>query len=234
MRRTPKDQPRRMLLKLSGEALQGEEAPLAVPAIEYIAREIAGLEKTELAIVLGGGNIIRGKTIEWMEQADADSMGMLATVINAIALRSLLEREGRKVVIQSALVTPLTEKISYRAAQIALTEEKIVLFAGGTGNPFVTTDTAAALHSIGINATLLAKGSKVNGVFTSDPAIDEKAQYIPHLTHEEFISNRYRVMDLTAIQLCCEHDLEIVIFNIFQPEALTAVSAGKLQGTRIT
>ncbi len=234
MKRTPQDQPRRVLLKLSGEVLKGEETPLAAPAIEYIAREIACLEETELAIVLGGGNIIRGKTIEWMPQADADSMGMLATVINAIALRALLERQGCEVLIQSALVTPLTDKISYRTAQIALTEGKIVLFAGGTGNPFVTTDTAAALHSIGINATLLAKGSKVNGVFTSDPAIDEQAQYIPCLTHEEFISNRYRVMDLTAIQLCYEHDLEIVIFDIFQPKALTAVSAGKLQGTRIT
>ncbi|MCI2424420.1 UMP kinase [Candidatus Acetothermia bacterium] len=234
MRSTLTEQPRRILLKLSGEVLKGEEAPLAAPAIEYITREITRLEKIELAIVLGGGNIIRGKTITWMAQADADSMGMLATVINAMALRSSLERQGREVVIQSALVTPLTEKISYRAAQIALAEGKIILFAGGTGNPFVTTDTAAALHGIGINATLLAKGSKVNGVFTSDPAIDEQAQYIPHLTHAEFISNCYRVMDLTAVQLCYEHDLEIVIFNIFQPDALAAVSAGKPIGTRIT
>jgi uridylate kinase len=223
-----------MLLKLSGEVFSGGETPLALSAIEYITCEITGLEKTELAIVLGGGNIIRGKATEWMAQADADSVGMLATVINAIALRSLLECKGHEVLIQSALVTPFTEKISYRAAQIALTEGKIVLFAGGTGNPFVTTDTAAAIHSIGINATLLAKGSKVNGVFTADPVIDEKAEHIPHLTYEDFISNRYRVMDLTAIQLCSEHNIEIVIFDIFQPKALTAVSAGKLYGTRIT
>jgi len=225
--------PSRILLKLSGEAFRGAEGAFSPEALARIAGEIAPLASTEIAIVVGGGNLIRGARSPWIGRVEGDTLGMLATVLNALALRRYLESHNRAVLIQSAIDTELTEPISPRAARRALQDGAVVLFAGGTGSPFVTTDTAAAIRGVSIGADLLAKGSNVAGVYSADPSGDSQAQLIEDLTFDEYLANRYGVMDQVAVEICREHGFPIEVFDLDTPNALAAIAAGEQIGTRI-
>jgi uridylate kinase len=225
--------PARILLKLSGEAFAGSEGPISAAALDRIASEIVPLERVELALVVGGGNIIRGARTDAFDRIEADTLGMLATVLNALALRSYLERAGRKVVVQSAVDTELTDPISARKARTALAEKAILLFAGGTGSPLVTTDTAAALRAVSIGAHLLAKASNVAGVYAEDPAKEKGAALLSEISHDAFIEHRYGVMDLIAVEICREHRLPIEVFDFARPGAMADLASGKRVGTRI-
>lgn len=226
--------PSRVLLKLSGEAFKGPEGAFSPEALSRIAGEIAPLTSTQVAIVVGGGNVIRGARSAWLDRVEGDTLGMLATVLNALALRSYLESNGRTVLIQSAIGTELTESISPRAARDALQDGAIVLFAGGTGSPLVTTDTAAAIRGVSIGADLLAKASNVAGVYSADPSEDEAASLIENLTYDEYLASRYGVMDQVAVEICREHGVPIEVFDLERPGALSDLAAGTRVGTRIS
>ena len=225
--------PARVLLKLSGEAFKGSEGAFSPDALTRIAGEIALLSSTQIAIVVGGGNVIRGARSPLLDRVQADTLGMLATVLNALALRSYLEAADRRVLIQSAVQTEFTESISPRRARMALDEGAIVIFAGGTGSPLVTTDTAAAIRAVSIGADLLAKGSNVAGVFSGDPSTDASATLLDAVTYDEYLKHRYRVMDQIAIEICREHDLPVEVFDLGDPGTLAKISAGEPVGTRI-
>ncbi len=226
--------PSRVLLKLSGEAFKGPEGAFSPKALARISGEIAPLTSTQIAVVVGGGNVIRGARSPWLDRVEADTLGMLATVLNALALRSYLESNGRTVLIQSAIETELTESISPRVARDALEDGAVVLFAGGTGSPLVTTDTAAAIRAVSIEADLLAKGSNVSGVYSADPSEDEAAGLIENLTYDEYLANRYGVMDQVAVEICREHGVPIEVFDLDRPGALSEIATGGQVGTRIS
>ena len=222
---------KRLLLKLSGEAF-GQASPFSPERISRISQRIASID-LELAVVVGGGNILRGARSDWLGRVDADELGMLATVLNGLVLRSYLERAGRAAVVQSAVLTQFTEPISLRRAERALTEGAVVIFTGGTGNPFVTTDTAAAIRAVMIGAELLAKASNVPGVFTADPNGGDEARLIPDLSYDEFLEKRYGVMDLAAVEICKEHGVPIAVFDFEEQDALRRLAVGERVGTLI-
>lgn len=226
------DKPARILLKLSGEALKGEDSPFSPVSLQRICESIASVP-IQWAIVVGGGNLIRGARSPWLDRVEADTMGMLATVLNALALQSYWVSLGKGVLIQSAIDTQLTNPISPREARAALAEGTIVIFAGGTGSPLVTTDTAAAIRAVSIESDLLIKGSNVAGVYDGDPSHDPTAQLIQELTYDEFLAQRYGVMDQMAVEICREHGMPIEVFHLEQPDALASIAAGKKVGTRI-
>jgi len=225
--------PSRLLLKLSGEAFKGPEGVFSPTALSRITEELASLTDTELAIVVGGGNILRGARSPWLDRIEADTLGMLATVINGLALRAYLEGVGREVLVQSAIATELTDPISPRNARAALARGRIVIFTGGTGNPLVTTDTAAAIRAIAIRADLLAKGSNVAGVFTEDPTTGKAPRLLTKMSFDTFIAHHYGVMDQSAVEICRENGLPIVVFDLGQPGNLAAIAAGEQVGTLI-
>lgn len=222
----------RVLLKLSGELLAGRKPPLDWEAFSFYAREIAAAARgAEIAVVMGGGNILRGAGAP--RPATGHLMGMLATVINALALRDALEEAGRKAVLFSALpVSGVAEAPDGWRAREALEEGKVVLFAGGTGLPYVTTDTAAVLRALAIGAELVLKGSKVDGVYTADPHRDPAAALIPRLSHAEYLSRGLRVLDPAAVQIAAENGLPIVVFRADRQGALLAALRGRT-GSRI-
>ncbi len=224
--------PNRILLKLSGEAFKGPEGAFSPAALERIAAEIAPVS-FGIAIVVGAGNILRGARSELLDRVEADTLGMLATVLNALALRTYLEACGRDVFVQSAVQTELTDPVSARDAKRALDHGAIVIFAGGTGSPLVTTDTAAALRAVSVGADLLAKASNVAGLYDRDPAVDPAAKRLQQVSFDEFLAARYGVMDQVAVEICREHRLPIEIFDFSQPGALRALSEGRRVGTRI-
>jgi len=187
----------------------------------------------EWAIVVGGGNLIRGARSPWLDRIEGDTLGMLATVMNALALSSHLEKLGKRVIVQSAVDTQLTSPIAPKEAKAALREGAVVLFAGGTGSPLVTTDTAAAIRAVSIGADLLIKGSNVDGVFTGDPSSGESVSLLPKVSYDEFLANRYGVMDQVAIEICREHKLPVEVFNLAKPDALQAITSRQQIGTRI-
>ncbi len=231
---------RRLLLKLSGEALMGErEYGLDPGTVAALAREIVVLqtEGLELAIVVGAGNIYRGMAAaaEGMDRATADYAGMLATVLNALALQDALERLGADTRVQSAIsVSEVAEPYIRRRAMRHLEKGRIVIFAAGTGNPFFTTDTAAALRAleIGAEAILMAKNG-VRGVFAGDPRIDPGAAFLPALSHLEAIERGVGVMDTTALSLCMDNRLPIHVFELAEGNIL-AVAHGRRVGTLIS
>jgi uridylate kinase len=186
-----------------------------------------------LAIVIGGGNFIRGARSPWFDRIEADNLGMLSTVLNALALRAYLEGAGQKVIVQSAIATELTEPISLRKARAAMADGEVVIFAGGTGSPLVTTDTAAALRAVAVGADLLAKGSNVPGVFTEDPKTGDSPPLLEDVSFDAFIAHRYGVMDVIAVEICRENKLPIVVFDLGQPGSMAALAAGKRVGTLI-
>jgi len=224
--------PSRLLLKLSGEAFQGEEGAYSPLRLDAMSAEIAALP-IETAIVVGGGNILRGAKSPWLDRIDADTLGMLATIINALALRAALENAGREAVVQSAVATELTDPVAPWKARRSLENGAVVIFAGGTGNPLVTTDTAAAVRAVSIRADLLAKGSTVSGVFTQDPKTSGAASRLDLISFDEYLARRYGVMDLVAVEICREHDLPIVIYDFTDASALPAIAQGRRVGTRI-
>ena len=210
----------RVMVKLSGEALMGAQPFGIEPAVvRKIAVEIAQVAElgVEIAVVVGGGNIIRGVSAheQGIDRITGDSMGMLATVINALALSSALEQLDVQTRVQTAIeMNEVAEPFIRRRAIRHLEKGRVVLFAGGTGNPFFTTDSAAALRANEIDAEVLMKATKVDGVYTSDPVADKDASLIPRLSYEEVLQRGLKVMDAAAIALCMESEIPIQIFNV--------------------
>jgi uridylate kinase len=225
---------RRILLKLSGEALAGEQGYGIDPAVlERIAEEVRTVlaHGVGIAIVIGGGNIFRGlqASASGMDRASADYMGMLATVINGLALQNTLEKAGLMTRCQSAIDMPaVAEPYIRRRAIRHLEKGRIVIFAAGTGNPFFTTDTAAALRAVEIGAEVILKATKVDGVYSADPLQDPSAVRFDHLSYIEVLNRGLRVMDTTAISLCMENKLPIVVFNLNRPGNLHRVVMGEI------
>lgn len=231
---------RRVLLKVSGEALMGgREHGTDSAEVERIANQVARVSDRgiEVAIVVGAGNIYRGLegAAEGMDRATGDYMGMLATVLNALTLQDTLERLGQFTRVQSAIdVREVAEPYIRRKAMRHLEKGRVVIFASGTGNPFFTTDTAAALRALEIHAEaiLMAKNG-VEGVYDSDPAVNEDATFIPEITHLAAIERGLRVMDSTALSLCMENDLPICVFNMAEEGNLDRIVAGERVGTLV-
>jgi len=227
----------RVLLKLSGEALMGQKGYGIDPeTVNYMANEIKKAYDlgVEIATVIGGGNIFRGMEAaeQGIERATADYMGMLATVMNALALQNALEKIGVDTRVQSAIdMRELAEPYIRRKAIRHLEKGRVVIFAAGTGNPYFTTDTAAALRAIEIGANIIIKGTKVDGIYSSDPMKDRKAKKFERLTYMDVIRNSLKVMDSTAITLCMDNNLPIVVFNIRIPDNFKKVVLGEKIGS---
>jgi uridylate kinase len=230
---------KRILLKLSGEALMGEGSyGISRETIEGIVAEIAVVQKqgVEIGVVIGGGNIFRGVALgaEGMDRATADYMGMLATVMNALALQDAMRRAGLNSRVQSALNIEQVIEPYIRGKAIRYLEEgKVVIFAAGTGNPFFTTDTAAALRASEVGAEIVLKATKVDGVYTSDPKKDAGAKRYSRLSFDEAIQRHLKVMDATALALCRDQRLPVNVFSIFRSGALARVVAGEDEGTLV-
>lgn len=231
---------KRILLKLSGEALMGRQSfGIETATLKAYAKEIKEVSEmgVEVAVVIGGGNIFRGIQLEegGMDRAQGDYMGMLATVINAMALQDALEKLGAKTRVMSALeIRQVCEPYIRRRAIRHLEKRRIVILGAGTGNPFFTTDTAAALRSIEIEADVVLKGTKVDGVYTADPEKDPTALKFDAVSFQDVLSRRLNVMDMTAFTLCQENKLPIIVFNINEPGNLKRVVLGESVGTLVS
>jgi uridylate kinase len=229
----------RILLKLSGEALQGEQGYGIDPeVISNLAEEIKEVHESgvQTALVIGGGNIFRGikASTQGMDRASADYMGMLATVLNSLALQDALERTGVKTRVQSAIsMQELAEPYIRRRAIRHLEKGRVVIFAAGTGNPYFTTDTAASLRAMEIGADIILKATKVDGVYDKDPAEFEDARLFDHLSYIEVLQQGLKVMDATAISLCMDNRLPICVFNMNTAGNIGRVVAGESVGTRV-
>ena len=229
---------RRVLLKLSGEALQGDQdhgidpETLGGVAEELMAVCAAGVQ---VAVVVGGGNMFRGLAgaASGMDRSRADSMGMLATVINCLALEDALLQRGHAACVLSALPAGTTTLFSSREARARLDAGEVVLLAGGTGNPYFSTDTAAALRALEVGASVLMKGTKVDGVYDKDPMVHDDAKRFDVISYTEVLDRQLKVMDLTAITLCRENDLALLVFDMTQPGNIERVIKGELVGTRV-
>jgi len=230
---------RRVMLKLSGEVLMGNTAfGIDAETIDRLAAELVEVQNTgvELAVVIGGGNIFRGMsgTASGMDRTSADYMGMLATVMNAIALQDAIERQGATVRVISALaIKEVAEPYIRRRAVRHLEKGRILIFAAGTGNPYFTTDTAASLRAMEIQADIVLKGTKVDGVYTSDPAKNPDAKKYDTLTFTEALTKRLGVMDSTAMSLCRDNHMPIVIFDVTMPGQLLRAVTGETVGTLV-
>jgi uridylate kinase len=231
---------KRLLLKLSGEALlpPGQSYGVRIESAESIVEEVAPLLKAgvQVAIVVGGGNIFRGASATVKEggigRAQADAMGMMATVINGLALQEAFEREGHDArLMTSVQMTGVAEPFYLRRALSHLDKGRVLILSGGTGRPYFTTDTAASLLGIEINADVLLKGTKVDGVYTSDPVKDPSATRYDKLTYMEVLTKRLSVMDATAVSMCMDHNLPIVVFDFFSKGALKKIAEGADLGT---
>jgi uridylate kinase len=228
---------RRALLKLSGEALAGERGVgLDYSVIERLSHEIrdAHGRGVQLGLVIGGGNMVRGAraSAEGVDRVSADYMGMLATVINALAVQDVLERLGLATRVMTAIrMESVAEPYIRRRAIRHLEKGRVVIFAAGTGNPFFSTDTAAVLRALEIDAEVILKATNVDGIYTGDPKLDPKAKFIPELTFQQALVEGYEVMDANAFGLCKANGLPIVVFNIQQPGAVLRVLEGERVGT---
>jgi uridylate kinase len=231
---------KRILLKLSGEALMGEKGyGIDIAVLEKIASEVKEVydQGVEVAIVIGGGNIFRGlsSAAKGMERASADYMGMLATVLNALALQNVLENRGVHTRVQSAIeMRELAEPYIRRRAVRHLEKKRIVIFAAGTGNPYFTTDTAAALRAMEIGAEVIMKATKVDGVYSADPMKDPAAVRYDRLTYLDVLRQNLKVMDATAISLCMDNNLPIVVFNLNVSGNIKRIVSGESVGTLVT
>jgi len=230
---------RRVLLKLSGEALMGEQAFGIDPAITtQIAKDISEIQGlgVQTAVVIGGGNLFRGlaASAKGMDRATADYMGMLATVINALALQDALENQGVLTRVASAIeMRAVAEPFIRRRAIRHLEKGRVVVFAAGTGNPYFTTDTAAALRAMEMRADVILKGTKVDGIYTADPMIDKTATKYDDISFMNVLERRLKVMDTTAISLCMDNKLPIVVFNLRTPGNVRRVIMGEPVGTTV-
>lgn len=229
----------RILLKLSGESLMGQQSyGIAPEMLEQYAKDIkAVVEKgVEVAIVIGGGNIFRGLSgaSKGMDRVQGDYMGMLATLINSMALQAELEKQGMKTELLGGLaIEPICKEMSRRRAIEAMQEGRVVVIGGGTGNPFFTTDTASTLRAIEIKADVILKGTRVDGIYTADPEKDPTATKFSSITYQEALSKKLKIMDLTAFALCEENDLPIYVFDMNKPGNLLKVVSGEAIGTEV-
>jgi uridylate kinase len=230
---------KRILLKISGEAMMGNKGyGIDSSTVAFIAKEIkeAVSAGVEVAIVIGGGNIFRGveASVKGMERASADYMGMLATVINALALQNSLEKYGVPTRVQSAIeMKELTEPYIRRKAIRHLEKGRIVIFAAGTGNPYFTTDTAAALRAMEIGADVILKATKVDGIYSSDPMKDPSAKKYNTVTYIDMLKRGLSIMDSTAVSLCMDNNLPIVVFNLRGNSNIRKIIEGKKIGTLV-
>lgn len=230
---------KRILLKLSGEALMGDQGSGIDPkTIQRLAREIVELRQigVEVGLVIGGGNIIRGseKADEGLDRVTGDYMGMLATVLNALAMQDALEKLGQPVRVMSAIkINQVCEDYIRRRAIRHLEKGRVVVFAAGTGNPFFTTDSAASLRAIEVGAELLIKATKVDGVYSADPLKDPAAEFYSRLTYDSALDQRLNVMDATALVLCRDHDMPLRVMNVFEPGAILRLVTGEDIGSLI-
>jgi uridylate kinase len=231
---------KRILLKLSGEALMGEESFGIDPAVtSRIAADIAEIQSlgVEVGIVIGGGNIFRGvaASAKGMDRATGDYMGMLATVINGLAMQDALEQQGVLTRVVTAIeMRAVAEPFIRRRAIRHLEKGRVVIFAAGTGNPYFTTDTAAALRAMEMKADVILKGTKVDGIYTADPMIDKDATRFDRISYLEVIDKGLRVMDATAITLCMDNRLPIIVFNLRTPGNLRRTVMGESVGSIVT
>jgi len=230
---------KRILLKLSGEALLGDQ-PFGVDpkVLVYLAKEIKSIvdNNVEIGIVIGGGNIFRGEGLaqSGIDRVTGDQMGMLATIINALAIQDALEREGLVVRVMSALkVNEVCEDYIRRRAIRHLEKGRVTIFSAGTGNPYFTTDSAASLRAVEIEADLLIKATRVNGVFSEDPLMNDQAKHFEKISYDDFISMGLRVMDTTSIVMCKENNLPVRVYDISIDNALLQIVEGKDVGTLI-
>jgi len=230
---------KKVLVKISGEALMGEhDYGISPDMLKYVAEEVRSIFDlgVQLAIVVGGGNIFRGVAASsfGMDRASADHMGMLATVINSLALQSALEKVGIQTRTQTAIsMHEVAEPYIRRRAVRHLEKKRVVIFAAGTGNPYFTTDTAAVLRAQEIHAELLLKATKVDGLYDYDPAVNREAKMIREITYMEVLERRLKVMDMTAISLAMDNNLPLAVFNLKQKGNLRKVICGEKVGTMI-
>jgi uridylate kinase len=232
--------PNRVLLKLSGEALMGKQAyGIDDEVIHRFAAEVAGVARTgtEIAVVIGGGNIFRGLAVaaKGGDRVTGDHMGMLATVMNALALEAALEREGMEARTLSAIAMPsVCETYVHRRAVGHMRKKAIIVLAGGTGNPFFTTDSGAALRALELECDALLKGTQVDGVYSADPRLHPDAERYDSITFDQAISRNLAVMDMAAFALARDNGLPIIVFNIHEPDALARIVAGEAVGTLVS
>ncbi|MDP4149165.1 MAG: UMP kinase [Bacteroidota bacterium] len=230
---------KRILLKLSGEALMGDKSfGFDNSVIAQYAKDIKSIvdQKVQVAIVIGGGNIYRGanEAETGIERAHGDYMGMLATVINGMAMQAGLEKIGVYTRLQSAIkMEQIAEPYIRRRAIRHVEKGRVVIFGAGTGNPYFTTDTAGSLRAIEINAEVILKGTRVDGIYTADPEKDPKAEKFERITFQECITRNLRVMDMTAFTLCMENQLPIIVFDMNKPGNLLKVVSGEKVGTLV-
>jgi uridylate kinase len=229
---------RRVLLKISGEAIEGSETPFDLDTVRRIASEIGELQArgAEIGIVIGGGNILRGAKLAayGLDRGQSDYMGMLATIINGLLFENVLKSRGVWAVLQSALPIPtVAEEIFLKKTIEMMQKGAVVIFAGGTGSPYFTTDTAAALRAIEIGAHVLLKATKVDGVFDDDPELNRDALFLRSLRYDDLLSRQLKVMDMAAVSMCRDHALPILVFNIYQPGNIAKVLEGEQIGTII-
>jgi uridylate kinase len=230
----------RIVLKLSGEALMGDQSfGIAADMLAYVAAEIKAAHDLgiEIAVVVGGGNIFRGVKASslGMERTSADHMGMLATVINSLALQDALERTGIQTRVQTAIsMHEVAEPYILRRALRHLEKGRVVIFAAGTGNPYFTTDTAAVLRAQEIHAQLLLKATKVDGLYDADPAIHPEAKFIESTTYMRVLEQQLKVMDMTAISLAMDNDLPLIVFNLKRAGHIIRAARGERIGTLIS
>lgn len=231
--------PKRVLLKLSGEALASRaDQPISAEKLSLVAHAIkhAVQQGTQVGIVIGAGNFLRGATTsnEVITRTTADHMGMLATILNALALRDALESIGQLTRLYSAINVPgVTEPFDYRRAIGALNQGMVTIMAGGTGNPFVTTDSAASLRAIELNVNVLLKATGVDGVYSADPKKDPNATRFDFITYKDVIKKELAVMDLAAFCQCRDYNIPIQVFSLFKENALTNALMGKPEGTLV-
>lgn len=231
---------RRILLKLSGEALGGETGvSISAEAVQDMARQIREVRElgVQVVVVVGGGNIFRGLkgSERGIERATGDYMGMLATVINALALQDALEKIGVATRVQSAIsMAQVAEPFIRRRAVRHLEKGRVVIFGGGTGNPYFSTDTAAALRANEIGAEVILKATKVDGIYDSDPKVNSKAKRFAQITYLDALQRQLKVMDSTAFSLCMDNKMPIIVFDLFRPHNLKRVVSGEKVGTLVT
>jgi uridylate kinase len=229
----------RILLKLSGEALMGRQSfGIDEARVAEIADEIAAVHRlgVELAIVIGGGNIIRGLAASHrgIDRVTGDYMGMLGTVINALALQDALEKRGVVTRVQTAIdIREVAEPFIRRRAMRHLEKGRAVIFAAGTGNPFFTTDSAAALRANEIHADILLKATTVAGIYSADPRLDAEAELIPELTYQELLERDLKIMDAAAVSLCRDNGIPIAVFNLLEPGSIQRVVMGERVGSLV-
>ncbi len=230
---------KRILLKLSGEALMGDQSFGVSPAvIKYVAEEVRSVFDlgVEIGIVVGGGNIFRGiaASVYGMDRVSADHMGMLATVINSLALQDSLEEKGIQTRVQTAIsMHEVAEPYIRRRAIRHLEKGRVVVFAAGTGNPYFTTDTAAVLRAKEIHAEILLKATKVDGIYDSDPVVNKEAKFIQKISYREVLEKQLNIMDMTAISLAMDNQLPVVVFNLKTKGNVRKFVCGEDIGTRI-